>query len=102
MEKKNKIQMKTMENKSEEKKLSYEQLEQVAQNLNNQCKQLYNELVEAKRTLSNFNDIGMLLSIIEVGEHFETSFIDRCTNKIQEVITTMLDDSEKEEQKENK
>ena len=84
-----------------QEKLSYEQLEQLAGNLNKQCQQFYNQLQEANRTISEFNEIGMLLDILDKGEHFSEEFVTRCSTKIESIITRALDDSEKQESAKN-
>ena len=88
-----------MEKKKDVKneKMSYEQLEQIAGNLNQQCNSLYQQLQEAKAVIAEFNEIGMLLSILDKSEHFDSAFIDRCASKIQEIITKALDESEKKD-----
>lgn len=86
---------------SGEKKLTYEQLEQVANSLNNRCRDLYNSLQEAQKVISSFNEIGMLLSIIEHGGHFNYEFVERCSKKIQDVVSGMLDDADKVEKSDN-
>ena len=99
MEKKSKtISMTGKPNENATEKLSYEQLEQVAGNLNMQCKQLQNSLHEAQQIISGFNVVELLLSIIEKGEYFESSFIDRCVSKIQSGVTTLLDNADKNEE----
>lgn len=86
-----------MEAKTQEK-LSYEQLEQVAGNLNMQCRQLQNSLREAQQVIASFNMLEMLLSIIEKGEYFESSFVDKCVEKIQSGVTLMLENADKKEE----
>lgn len=99
MEKKSKtISMTGKPNENATEKLSYEQLEQVAGNLNMQCRQLQNSLHEAQQIISGFNVVELLLSIIEKGEYFESSFIDRCVFKIQSGVTTLLDNADKNEE----
>lgn len=109
MEKKSRtVKMNTVksgEENQENQKLTYEQLEQVANNLNNQCRSLYNELTEARELIKDFNDIGMLLSILGKSEYFDESFTKRCAGKIEEVVTGMLDradQSKKEAETESK
>ena len=80
-------------------KLSYEQLEQLANNLNRQCQQLYSQLQEANKIISEFNEVGMLLSILEKSEHFNEDFVTRCANKVEEIITKALDSAEKQDEK---
>lgn len=99
MEKKSKtISMTGKPNENATEKLSYEQLEQVAGNLNMQCRQLQNSLHEAQQIISGFNVVELLLSIIEKGEYFESSFINRCVSKIQSGVTTLLDNADKNEE----
>mgnify|MGYP007012554701 CR=1 FL=1 len=101
MEKKSKtISMTSKTNENATEKLSYEQLEQIAGNLNMQCKQLQNNLHEAQQIISGFNTLEMLLAIIEKGEYFESSFIDKCVEKIQKGVTTMLENADKNEESE--
>lgn len=80
-------------------KLSYEQLEQLANNLNRQCQQFYSQLQEANKIISEFNEVGMLLSILEKSEHFNEDFVTRCSNKVEEIITKALDSAEKQDEK---
>lgn len=103
MEKKSKtVKMEAKTQNEASQKLTYEQLENVANNLNNQCKQLYSQLQEAKSIISDFNDVGMLLSIIREGENFESAFIDRCTKKVQDIVTKMLNDAEEDGEEKEK
>lgn len=67
------------------------------QNLNQQCRQLYEKLVQAEQIISNFNDVGMLLSIIKMAEYFDDDFIVKCTAKVQSVISEMLTEDNTEE-----
>lgn len=91
-----------MEPAKGQEKLSYEQLEQVAGNLNKQCQQLYNQLREAQAIIDNFNEVEMLLSILGKSEHFDSAFTERCANEIQEIITRALDNSKKIAEKSEK
>ena len=103
MEKKSKtVSMQKEQHQEESQKLTYEQLEQVANKLNSQCQVLYKDLQEARSIIQDFNDIGMLLSVLEKGEHFSDSFVTRCAMKIEEVITGMLNQADlRKEQAEN-
>lgn len=87
---------------SKSEKVSYEQLEQIASNLNSRCNMLYQQLQQAQNTIAEFNEIGMLLDVIKQAEQFNPSFIERCANKIEELITKALDESEKQAQKNDK
>lgn len=92
-----KIEMKGAANSAEEKKFSYEQLEQIAHSLDEKCKEMYKELMEARNVIAHFNEIGMLLSIIDKGEFFDPAFIERCCKEIQDTVTQALDASVKQE-----
>lgn len=84
--------------KQEETKLTYDQLEEVAGNLNQQCSQLYAKLKEAQEIIANFNMVGMLLDIMDKAEYFNEDFVSMCTEKIQTAVTEMLkSDSEPKE-----
>ena len=100
-EKSKTINMKT-QGKKEENKLTYEQLEQVAGNLNAQCQQLHSQLRSAQNTIAQVNEIGMLLDILGKSEHFTEKFVTRCSAKIEELITKVLDASDKQEEEAQK
>lgn len=78
-------------NQASTEKLTYEQLEQVARDLNMQCRQLQAQLGSAQRVIGEFNDLGMLLSIIGKSEYFNDSFIERCVNRVEKLVTEALD-----------
>ena len=101
-EKSKEVKLEAAKENGKSEKLTYEQLEQVAGNLNQQCNKLYQQLREAQGIISNFNEIEMLLAIIGKAEYFESTFIDRCTKEIQKVVTAALDASEKQEEEEKK
>ena len=82
-------------------KLTYEQLEKVANDLNNNCNMLYRQLQQAQNTIAEFNEIGLLLDVIKQAEQFSPEFIDRCAKKIEELITKALDESEKQQKEQN-
>ncbi len=81
--------------KNTQEKLTYEQLEQIAGNLQAQCGQLHNQLRNAQSIISEFNEIGMLLEILGKSEHFSEDFVTRCSKMIEEIVTKALDDAEK-------
>ena len=84
---------------SKQQKLSYEQLEQVAGNLNQQCRQMQSHIQTLQAAIAEFNEIGMLLDVLGKSEHFNEAFVTRCSNKIEELITKAMDASEKQEEK---
>lgn len=100
MEKKsNEVKMNASNAKQE--KLTYEQLEKVANDLNNNCNMLYRQLQQAQNTIAEFNEIGMLLDVLKQAEQFSPDFIERCANKIEGLITAALDESEKQQKAQN-
>ena len=88
-----------VENPGQEK-LSYEQLEQIAGNLNQQCRQMQQVINNQQQAIAEFNEIGMLLDVLGKSEHFSEKFVTRCSNKIEELITKAMDASEKQDEKE--
>ena len=90
-----------VENPGQEK-LSYEQLEQIAGNLNQQCRQMQQVINNQQQAIAEFNEIGMLLDVLGKSEHFSEKFVTRCSNKIEELITYAMDASEKQEEEKKK
>ena len=91
-----------VENPGQQEKLSYEQLEQIAGNLNQQCRQMQEHIRSMQNVIAEFNEIGMLLDVLGKSEHFSEKFVARCASKIEELITKAMDASEKQaEEKEN-
>lgn len=86
-----------VENPGQQEKLSYEQLEQIAGNLNQQCRQMQEHIRNLQNAIAEFNEIGMLLDVLGKSEHFSEKFITRCSSKIEELITKAIDASEKQE-----
>ena len=83
-------------------KLSYEQLEQIAGNLNQQCRQMQSQIRSMQQALAEVNEIGVLLDVLGKSEHFSEKFVTRCSSKIEELITKAMDATEvQEEKKEN-
>lgn len=81
-------------------KIPYEQLEQIAGQLNQQCRVLQQQLVQAQNTIAEFNEIGMLLGVLGKSEHFSSQFVERCSSKIEELITRAFDESEEHQEHE--
>ena len=90
-----------VENAGQQEKLSYEQLEQIAGNLNQQCRQMQEHIRNLQNALAEFNEVGMLLDILGKSEHFNEKFITRCSSKIEEIISKAMDASEKKEEDKN-
>lgn len=106
MEKKTKTVKLTPETKesvaSNSQKLTYEQLEQVARDLAMQRNQLQAHLQKAEQAIAEFNDLGVLLSIVNSGENFSSDFIVRCTNRIEKMVSVALDNYDRREQEAKK
>jgi hypothetical protein len=87
-EKTKKAKVQSLEKKQD--KLTYEQLEQVAGNLNQQCQKLYSQLQEARNMLNGFQVVDLLLTILKQGEHFSDSFLDKCVSKVEEIVSLLF------------
>ena len=87
-----------VENAGQQAKYSYEQLEQIAANLSQQCKQMQQVINNQQQVIAEFNEIGMLLDVLGKSEHFNDKFVTRCANKIEELITKAMDASEKQDE----
>ena len=90
-----------VENPGQQEKLSYEQLEQIAGNLNQQCRQMQEHIRSMQNVIAEFKEIGMLLDILGKSEHFDEKFITRCSSKIEEIVSKAMDASEKKEEDKN-
>ena len=51
----------------------------------------------AQAAMAEFNELTMLLDILDKGEHFTEQFVNRCSSKIEETVTRALDASEKQD-----
>ena len=81
-----------------QKKYSYEELERIAAGLQQQCRQMQQVINNQQQAIAEFNEIGMLLDVLGKSEHFTEKFVNRCSNKIEELITKAMDASEKQEE----
>lgn len=75
-------------------KLSYEELENAAAYLNEECRKQKAQLIEARNIINGFNEVGLLLNILERDTFFNDAFITRCANKIESIVSTALDREE--------
>lgn len=75
-----------MEKKEEKKKLSYDELENVANQLSEQSRSLYKKLQEANLT-NIFKRLDYLFKVIEFKESFDPDFINMCIDEIEGVLT---------------
>lgn len=67
-------------------KMSYEQLENVAHQLNEQVRQLYMKLQEANM-VNVFKRLDYLFKVVENGHIFAEDFYNRCIKEIEDLIT---------------
>lgn len=73
-----------MEETKEQKKLSYEELEGVAVQLQQRCMMLENKLRAIDMTSTRLN---YLFKVIEFSDMFTEEFVDACCTEIEELLT---------------
>ena len=71
---------------NKEKKLSYSELENVAHQLSEQNRQLYNQLQKSNLT-NMFKRLDYLFKVIENGKVFKQEFLEKCITEIEELMT---------------
>lgn len=84
-------------------KLSYDELENIAKQLSDQNRQLYQKLQETT-TESMFKRLDFLFKVLEFNSSFDQAFTDKCVEEIQYMITIPEQESEdiqEESQEEN-
>lgn len=79
----------------EPKKMSYEELENVARQLSEQTRQLYTKLQEMNM-VNMFKRLDYLFKVAEFSHMFNTEFVTTCTQEIQDLLTIP---EEKQEEK---
>ena len=89
MEEKNKV--------TQEQKLTYEQLENVAHQLSEQSRQLYQRLQEVNME-NTFKRLDFLFKVVNSTADFPKTFVDNCKAEIVSLIT--IQDEETSETKE--
>lgn len=92
--------LKVVESSTEEKqqKLSYEQLEQIASQLDQQSRQLMNEL--QKSNMQNiFKRLDYLFKVVENAPMFSDTFVQNCVDEIEGMLTIPKEESEESETK---
>ena len=86
-----------MEENKENKKLSYEDLERLCQQLSEQARNLYIQLQEAN--LSNlYTRLNFLFKVVENSTMFDFDFVTKCTKEIVDLIA--VEENKDEEVKE--
>ena len=76
-----------------EKKLSYEQLEEVANNLHKQCTALYEELQKVSM-VNLFKRLDYLFKVVENSNAFSEEFASKCVEEIEMLMTTPTEKTE--------
>ena len=79
---------------NEVKKLSYEELEKIALNLQEQCQKLYAQNQEMQVGMM-FKRLDYLFKVLKYYSLLETDFVRKCAKEIQELLT--VDTSNNEE-----
>ena len=81
-----------MEETKEVKKLSYEELEKVALELNGQCQKLYKELQETNM-VNVFKRLDYLFKVVENINEFPQEFAKRCIEEITNIMTVSTEET---------
>ena len=95
-EKKINPEMKVVNGGATPKKFSYEELEQIAHQLSEQNKQLYEKLGQLNYT-NMFKRLDYLFKVLEMGHQFTSEFVINCADEIVGILT--IPDTEVEEGK---
>lgn len=85
--------LKSEQQNTSKEKLSYEDLQNVATQLSNQNRQLYNELQKANMT-NAFKRLDYLFKVIENRSAFNAEFVKECVSEIE--LTISIPESENE------
>ena len=80
-----KVEMKVKQKVQEEKKLSYEELEKVANQLSAQCQQLAARVQQRDYELT-FRRLDYLFEVVANMKYFPTDFTDKCVNEIMNIM----------------
>ena len=81
------------ENKKEQKKLSYEELQNVASQLSQQNQQLNLMLQQANMT-NIFKRLDYLFKVLELKDCFDSEFVITCSDEIKELMTPLVENEE--------
>lgn len=80
----------------ERKKLSYEELENVAKQISEQNRMLIQKLNE-QNNFNIFKRLDYLFKVVEFSVNFKQEFVDKCTDEIEQMITIPEEPETKEE-----
>lgn len=78
--------MEENKNQNEEKKLSYEELNNVCHQLSNQSRELYQKLQEANQ-FNMFKRLDYLFAVVKFYERFSAEFATKCIEEIEQIMT---------------
>ena len=67
-------------------KLSYEQLEEVARQMEGQLRQVYAKLQEANMN-NLFKRLDFLFKVLEMEQMFQLEFVQKCADEIKSILT---------------
>lgn len=67
-------------------KLSYEQLEEVARQMEGQLRQVYAKLQEANMN-NLFKRLDFLFKVLETEQMFQLGFVQKCADEIKSILT---------------
>ena len=90
------VEMKPQETEQSQK-MSYEQLEQVAHQLSEQARQLYNQLQKSNLT-NMFKRLDYLFKVVENGHMFKQDFLERCVSEIEDIMTVPEESEDNKEE----
>ena len=85
-----------MEETKEVKKLSYEELEKVALELNGQCQKLYKELQESNM-VNVFKRLDYLFKVVENINEFPQEFAKHCIEEITNIMIVSTEETSNNE-----
>ena len=79
-----------------EKKLSYEQLEDLANNLHNRCNALYEQL-QGANMVNLFKRLDYLFKVVEFKDAFSNEFTTKCVTEIETIMNPPKEEANTEE-----
>lgn len=88
---------KVKEAQTEQKKMSYEELENVAHQLSEQSRELYNKLQEMNYA-NLFKRLDYLFKVIEFSTMFDSDFVIKCTDEIKGILTVPQEETQEKEE----
>lgn len=96
-----------MEENKDNKKLTYEQLENAAKQISVQAEAMYKENMQLKQSLQQatmanvYTELNFRFKVLEYKDFFSKEFVDTCVKIIETTMTPAPEEEEKEEPAEN-